>query len=60
MIVREIKKNYNDTQVANAMFALGWYWRKPRRRPTNIDIMLEGIPRCDLLKILDVLKYGPP
>lgn len=60
MIVREIKKNYTATQVANAMFAVGWYWRKPRRRPTNIDIMLGDIPRCDLLKILDVLKHGAP
>lgn len=54
-IVREIKK-YNEVLVANAMYAIGYSYDNPKNRPTNITKMVEGIPRCDLLKILEELK----
>jgi len=54
-IVREMKK-YSDIRVANAMYKLGWFWKKPKRRPTNIVRMVEGLPRCDLERILAELR----
>lgn len=54
-LVREMKE-FGDVRVANAMFSLGWEWRNPRRRPTNIDRMVQGLPRCELVKILNVLR----
>lgn len=54
-IVRSIKK-YHHVRVANAMSALGWGWKNPKRRPTNIERMLEGVPRIDLVLILRHLE----
>jgi len=53
-IVRKIKRCYHHTSVANAMHAAGYVWR--RKPPTNIDRMLEGVPRCDLEFILQYLE----
>ncbi len=54
-IVRSIKK-YHHTSVANAMDAFGWTWKNPKQRPTNIERMLEGVPRIDLVLILRYLE----
>jgi len=54
-LVREMKK-YGDVRVANAMFSLGWHWKNARHRPTNIERMVQGLPRCDLERILQVLQ----
>ena len=54
-IVRSIKK-YHHTSVANAMDAFGWVWKNPKQRPTNIERMLEGVPRIDLVLILRYLE----
>lgn len=54
-VVREIKK-YGDILVANAMHKIGWTWQNPKRRPTNIEKMVEGLPRCDLDRILMELQ----
>lgn len=54
-LVREMKK-HGDIRVANAMFACGWTWKNPRRRPKNIERMVEGLPRCELVRILDELR----
>lgn len=52
-LVREMKK-YGHVRVANAMYAIGYSW--PRRRPTNIERMVEGVPRCALEQILAILR----
>ena len=54
-LVREMKK-YGDTRVAYAMYSCGYRWRVRRRRPTNIERMVEGLPRCELERILQALK----
>ena len=53
-IVREIKKHHHIL-VANAMFAEGYSWLK-RGRPTNIDRMVEGLPKPILEKVLARLE----
>lgn len=52
-IVREMKK-FGDISVANVMTGFGWKWTK--KRPTSIDKMVEGLPRCELVRILNKLK----
>jgi hypothetical protein len=42
-LVREMKK-YGDVRVANALSECGWTWKNPRRRPKNIERMVEGLP----------------
>lgn len=54
-IVREIKR-FGHIQVAIEMGRLGYRWDKPHRRPTNIEVMLESLPRCHLEAILQRLK----
>lgn len=54
-VVREIKK-YHHIEVANALNYLGWYWEKPNRRPTNIEVLCSGIPKGDLLRLLNRLR----
>lgn len=54
-IVRSIKK-YNHVAVANAVSEIGWGWHNPKRRPTNIERMLVGIPRQELVRILAILE----
>lgn len=54
-IVRSIKE-YNHNQVANAMRQAGYCWRKPWRRPTNIEVMLMHVPRHKLVEILGFLE----
>jgi len=54
-IVRKIKK-YSPIRVANAMGYLGYYWKNPNRTPTNIDIMVMGVPKTDLIQILKYLE----
>lgn len=52
-LVREMKI-YNHIQVANAMYACGYFW-KNSRRSTNIERMVQGLPRCELERILSKL-----
>ena len=54
-IVRDIKKHYH-TKVANELFAMGYQWPIPKRRPTNIDSMLSGLPRHHLEMLLALLS----
>lgn len=54
-IVRSIKK-YNHVQVANALWKLGYGWRNPKHRPTNIERMVNGLPRQDLVQVLAILE----
>ena len=54
-LVREMKK-YGDVRVANALSECGWTWKNPRRRPKNIERMTEGMPRCELERILNALR----
>lgn len=54
-IVPQIKK-YSHTQAANAMYRLDYYYYWTKNRPTNIECMVQGVPRCDLVKILAELK----
>ena len=42
--VRKIK-SYNEIQVANILSELGYFWKNPKRRPKNIEKMVEGLPR---------------
>lgn len=50
-LVRKMKP-YGQMAVANAMSKCGWN----RWRTTNIEKMTQGIPRCDLERILKVLR----
>ena len=54
-LVRAMKK-YGHIQVANAMGAIGYAWKNPRHRPTNIERMVQGLPRCVLKQIIDRLR----
>ena len=54
-LVRAMKQ-YSDVRVANAMSACGWSWKNPRCRPHNIERMVDGLPRCELERILNVLR----
>ena len=54
-LVRTIKK-YNERQVANILNEMGYCWKNPKRRPKNIEKMVEGLPRCDLEAIVQKLK----
>ena len=54
-IVRKIKE-YSHIQVANAMYAMGYVWRRPNQRPTNIEKMVQGLPKHELQKLLATLK----
>lgn len=56
-IVRSIK-TYHHTQVSNALLMVGYRWHKPQRRPTNIEVMLMGVPRYRLIEILNILQKG--
>ena len=53
-LVTQIKKHHH-IKVANALYAEGYSWRKPKHRPTNIDTMLEGLPRTTLVRLLNRL-----
>ena len=54
-IVRNIKR-FDSTQVANAMYFMGYRWDNPKRRPTNIERMVEGLSRVELVQLLDYLE----
>jgi hypothetical protein len=49
-------KKYSHIQVANILNAMGYYWKNHRRRPHNIEKMVEGLPRCVLEVIVLKLK----
>lgn len=52
-------KQYSHIQVANVMGAIGYRWGNPRRRPHNVEKMVEGLPRPVLELIVNKLKrYG--
>lgn len=54
-LVRAMKQ-YGEVRVANAMYACGWAWKSPKRRPKNIERMVEGLARCDLERVLAELR----
>ena len=54
-IVRSIKK-YNHVHVANALWKLGYGWRNPKHRPTNVERMVECLPRQVLIQLLAILE----
>jgi hypothetical protein len=56
-IVREIKK-YHHTQVADALYEIGFVWKYWKRRTHNIDKMLTGMAKCHLEIILSILERG--
>jgi hypothetical protein len=56
-IVKRIK-HHHHIYVANALFALGYRWPNPKRRPTNIERMLEGLPRDVLLAVLHRIELA--
>lgn len=54
-LVRKMKM-YHYIDVANVMHSIGYRWNPPSSRPTNVEKMVEGIPRCDLERILSALQ----
>lgn len=54
-IVKKIKQ-YHPFMVKNAMWRLGWGWKNPKRAPTNIEVMLIGVPKPALIEILAILE----
>ena len=56
-LVREIRI-FGHIRVANAIYAEGYEWRNPKYRPRNIDVMLEGLPRITLVRVLNRLKVA--
>lgn len=56
-IVRQIKK-YTRQQVEQAIFSVGYFWRHPKDVPRSIDRMVQGMPRCELEKVLVYLQGG--
>lgn len=54
-LVREMKK-YGEVRVANAMAVVGFEWKNPKHRPKSIERMVEGLPRCELKRILNALQ----
>lgn len=54
-LVRAIKK-YDHIKVANALLELGYSWSKASHRPTNVEKMVEGLPRNELEQLLIILQ----
>ena len=54
-LVKQISTR-NHIAVSNAMAWIGYEWKYPKYRPTNIHRMLEGVPRIHLVQILNHLK----
>ena len=54
-IVRRIKA-FHHIKVANAMGAMGYCWQNPKHRPTNIERMVQGLPRVKLEELLATLN----
>lgn len=54
-LVRKIK-SYNEIQVANILSELGYFWKNPKRRPNNIEKMVESLPRHVLEAIVKKLE----
>ena len=54
-LVRKMKQ-YTQIQVANVMGAMGYYWEPHKRRPHNIEKMVQGLPRVKLEEIVEKLK----
>lgn len=54
-IVKKIKQ-YHPFMVKNAMTQIGYRWRNPKRAPTNIEVMLIGVPKPALIEILAILE----
>jgi hypothetical protein len=54
-LVREMKK-YGEARVANAMEACGFEWKNPKRRQKSIERMVDGLPHCELKRILNALQ----
>ena len=53
-IVRSIKR-YHHIEVANALYALGYRWMQPHRKPTNVERMVACLSRSQLLAVLHAL-----
>ena len=51
-IVTRIKQ-YRQVQVANVLGAMGYYWTPYKRRPHNIEKMVEDLPR----HVLEVVEH---
>jgi len=58
-LVRAIK-TYGHIRVATAMEELGWYFKYPKRRSTNIEKMVESMPRIELERVLNILRRDWP
>ena len=54
-IVTSIKRHHH-IKVANALYDQGYRYKNPRRKPTNIERLLEGLPQIVLLRILAQLE----
>ena len=54
-LVKQIATRHHIA-VSNAMAWIGYEWKYPKCRPTNIHRMLEGVPRIHLVQILNHLK----
>lgn len=51
-----VMRRYSEIQVANILAEMGYYWSPTKRRPKNIEKMVQGLPRCDLEVIVQKLK----
>jgi len=56
-LVREAR-TYGHIRVANAMYAIGYCWHHPRRRPTNVRVMLGCLPKHAIERVVAILRKG--
>lgn len=56
-LVRSMKQ-YGHISVQNAMYSAGRRWKNPRRVPTNVERMVEGLSRVELEQVLNILQRG--
>ena len=55
-IVREIKKYSRDAVYSAMFYELGYYWKRKQYVPRNIDKMLAGLSKPELMRVLFYLK----
>lgn len=53
--VRRLRQ-FHHIHVGNAINECGWHWRNPKRRPTNIEKMINGLPRPVILRVLAICE----
>ena len=52
-LVRRLKQ-FHPIKVKNALFGMGYYWRRPP--PLNVEALTMGLPRIVLVQLVNYLE----